>query len=70
MASNAPPDLSDLDRMASAHRDYKDEGENLASAKSCISAYRDTLLAIARNDTTIERLRISSFTATIRADPV
>jgi hypothetical protein len=56
ISSNALADLAKLDRLASEHEEYEDDG--LAySARACISAYRDTLLALARGDTTIEEVK-------------
>ena len=58
IAWNAVHDLAKLDRMASEHEDYEDESDNLTySARTCISAYRDTLLALARGETTIEEVK-------------
>lgn len=48
----------ELNDMAEGHDDYEGNGENLAyGIKSCISAYRDTLLALVRGDTDIEEVK-------------
>jgi hypothetical protein len=58
IASNAAEDLAKLEEMAAAHEDYEEEDSNLAySVSSCISAFRDTLLALARGDTTIDEVK-------------
>ena len=56
-ASNAKRAINILEALAQEHEDFEGSENEAYHAETCISAYGDTLLALAKGDIDIEELR-------------
>lgn len=57
IASNAMRGIRELEDLAKQHEDYDEYNNSAFAAESCISAYRDTILALCKGDADLETVK-------------